>query len=106
MNAAYAAVPISSRTPNTANQNNPLISTPKTTTANQITSSTSKNPMSTDRNTSVSRAIKSSAEQDALTSWRRRFCYLQVAGATSNIKRGARRRERRDAKTAIRRGTE
>lgn len=49
------------------------------------------------------RQIKTYGEQDALTGWRHVYCYLQRAGVRSSIKRGARRRERRDAKSVIRR---
>lgn len=49
------------------------------------------------------RQIKTAAEQDALTRWRRIYCYLQRPGVVSGIKRQARRRERREAKSAIRR---
>lgn len=41
-------------------------------------------------------------EQDVFTRWRRMLCYTQRGGVTSKIKRQARRRERREAKTAIR----
>jgi hypothetical protein len=50
------------------------------------------------------RATLGFAEQDTFTSWRRLYCYLQRAGAASKIKKGARQRERREAKTRIRRG--
>ena len=50
------------------------------------------------------RATLSFAENDAFTRWRRLYCYLQRAGATSKIKKGARQRERRDAKARVRRG--
>lgn len=40
--------------------------------------------------------MNSAAENDALTGWRRFYCYLQRAGATSSIKRAYRRRERHD----------
>ena len=48
--------------------------------------------------------LKSGAEYDALTTStsRRRYCYLQKAGATMSIKRQYRRRERRVAKRKIR----
>lgn len=42
------------------------------------------------------------AEQDAFSGWRRVLCYMQKAGVTSSIKRGARRRERREAKHLLR----
>lgn len=44
------------------------------------------------------RFAKTAAEVDTFSSWRRRYCYLQRAGATSKIKRQARRRERREGK--------
>ena len=50
------------------------------------------------------RATRGGAEVDVFTSWRRLYCYLQRAGAASKVKKGARQRERRDAKTRIRRG--
>jgi hypothetical protein len=46
----------------------------------------------------VSRQIKSAAEQDVHTRWRRLYCYTQRAGVTSKIKRQTRRRERREGK--------
>jgi hypothetical protein len=42
------------------------------------------------------------AETDAFTGWRHLYCYLQKAGTRAEIKRGARRRERRQAKNEIR----
>lgn len=50
------------------------------------------------------RAAKSAAEDDVFTRWRRVYCYTQRAGVTSSIKRGARRRERHNAKRQIQRG--
>lgn len=44
------------------------------------------------------RRVVGGSEQDALTGWRRWYCYTQRAGVTSKIKRQARRRERREAK--------
>jgi hypothetical protein len=38
------------------------------------------------------------AEQDVLTSWRRVYRWTQRAGATSYVKKQARRRERREGK--------
>jgi len=52
----------------------------------------------------MARQIKGGAEQDAFTSWRRYYCYLQRAGVAKAIKRGANRRERRNAKKDIREG--
>jgi hypothetical protein len=43
----------------------------------------------------MKRRIKSAAEQDVFTGWRKLYCYTQRAGVTSRIKRQARRRERR-----------
>lgn len=50
------------------------------------------------------RAIISWDEDDAYTSWRKAYCYLQKAGAVKYIKRKTHRRERREARQAIRRG--
>lgn len=50
------------------------------------------------------RETRGFAEDDAFTGWRRVYCYLQRAGATAKIKKGARQRERRDARDRIRRG--
>jgi hypothetical protein len=46
--------------------------------------------------------LKTADEQDALTSWRRFYVYLQRPGAADKIKRRYRRRERRLAKKEIR----
>lgn len=43
-------------------------------------------------------------EQDAYTPWRKVLCYLQYPGVVKKIKRKTHRRERREAKQAIRRG--
>lgn len=43
-------------------------------------------------------------EDDAYTSWRKFYCYLQKAGAVRYIKTKTHRRERREAKQAIRNG--
>ena len=40
-------------------------------------------------------------EQDAYTSWRRLYCYLQRAGAVKAIKRRTHRRERREGRAEI-----
>jgi len=48
-------------------------------------------------------AIVGWAEEDAYTSWRKFYCYLQRAGAVKAIKRATHRRIRREAKTEIRR---
>lgn len=50
------------------------------------------------------RQIVSWDEDDAYTSWRHVYCYLQKAGAVKYIKRKTHRRERREARLAIRRG--
>ena len=50
------------------------------------------------------RAIVSWDEDDAYTSWRHVYCYLAKAGAVKFIKRKTHRRERREAKLAIRNG--
>lgn len=51
------------------------------------------------RRTMGRRASKTAAEVDLHS--RSIYCYLQRAGATSSIKRMARRRERHDAKRAL-----
>lgn len=51
-------------------------------------------------------AVKGWAEQDAYTSWRKFYCYLQRAGAVKSIKRDTHRRIRRETKTEIRRESE
>lgn len=45
-------------------------------------------------------------EEDAYTSWRRFYCYLRRAGVVKAIKRRTHKRERREAKAAIRAGDE
>ena len=51
------------------------------------------------------RAIVGWDEEDAYTGWRKLLCYLDNrAGAVKYIKRKTHRRERREAKQAIRRG--
>jgi hypothetical protein len=52
----------------------------------------------------MTRPIRSSAEGDVFTTWRRRFCYTQRAGTCAKIKRQYRRRERREGKQEIRTG--
>ena len=42
------------------------------------------------------------AEDDVFTKWRHQYRYTQRAGVCAKIKRGARRRERREAKVSIR----
>lgn len=54
----------------------------------------------------MKRIAKTAAEQDVVTGWRRYLCYMQHAGVVSGIKRQMRRRERREAKHEIRRGSE
>lgn len=51
----------------------------------------------------MKRKMKSGDEYDVFTGWRRYYKWTQRPGATSKVKRGARRRERREAKTEIRR---
>jgi len=49
------------------------------------------------------RQRKTGAEWDAYSRWGRKYlCYLQRAGARSSIKRMSRRRERHEARHAIR----
>lgn len=50
------------------------------------------------------RAAVSMAEVDTFTRWRHRMAYLAHAGVKDKIKKGARRRERHDAKARIRHG--
>jgi hypothetical protein len=50
--------------------------------------------------------MKSSAEYDALTSWRHVLIYVQRAGVKASIRTGFNRRERRTAKDDIRKGRE
>jgi hypothetical protein len=47
------------------------------------------------------RHITTWAEQDAYTSWRHLYCYLQRAGAVKAIKQETHRRERRTARQEI-----
>lgn len=49
------------------------------------------------------RRIVTGDEQDTHTRWRRRYCYLQRAGATAGIKRRTRRRERHERDRQLRR---
>ena len=53
----------------------------------------------------MKRKTVTAAEYDVISRWRRFYCYLSRAGATSGIKRQMRRRERRDAKRDTRRET-
>ena len=50
----------------------------------------------------MSRRIVTAEEQDAYTSWRKYYCYLQKAGAVKGIKTRTHRRERREGKAEIR----
>jgi hypothetical protein len=50
------------------------------------------------------RPVKGWDEQDALTGWRTVYTSMQRPGATSQVKRRYRRRERRQGKDSIRRG--
>lgn len=47
------------------------------------------------------RRIITADEQDVYTGWRRIYCWTQRAGATSEVKRRTRRRERREGKAEI-----
>jgi hypothetical protein len=48
------------------------------------------------------RPIVNCDEQDAYTAWRSVLCYTQRAGVVKAIKRTTHKRERREARTAIR----
>jgi hypothetical protein len=48
------------------------------------------------------RPIRGGAEQTVFTGWRKLYCWTQRAGATSAVKRRARRRERRAGKQETR----
>jgi hypothetical protein len=50
----------------------------------------------------MARAVKSFDEQDVFTSWRRVYCWTRRAGACRRVKRRANRRERHEARAAIR----
>ena len=54
----------------------------------------------------MSRRIVNADEQDAYTKWRNFLCYTQRAGVVKSIKRRTHRRERREAKQALRRTNE
>lgn len=45
--------------------------------------------------------IKSAAEYDVITKWKKYLCYLQRPGVSSGIKRQLRRRARHEAKLDI-----
>lgn len=48
----------------------------------------------------------SAEENDAYTSWRKYYCYLQRAGAVKQVKKRTHRRERREGKEEIRKEIE
>jgi hypothetical protein len=48
------------------------------------------------------RRITGGDEQDVHTPWRKALCYTQRAGVTAKVKRMTRRRERREARKALR----
>ena len=50
------------------------------------------------------RPVVNGDEQDAYTRWRSVLCYTQRAGVVKAIKRTTHKRERREARAAIRRG--
>jgi hypothetical protein len=52
------------------------------------------------------RPIVTWSEEDAYTGWRKVYCYLGKAGAVAWIKTRTHRRERREAKKALRAGEE
>lgn len=53
------------------------------------------------------RPARDADEVDAVSRWGRRYlCYTQRPGARSAIKRRVRRRERREGRATIRKGTE
>ena len=54
----------------------------------------------------MKREVKTADEQDVFTGWRRMYVWTQRAGATSKVKRRARRRERHEARNRIRQGEE
>ena len=54
----------------------------------------------------MKRKAKHADEYDVISSWRKYYCYLARAGATNAIKTRMRRRERREARAEIRKGTE
>lgn len=49
----------------------------------------------------MKRRIVTADEQDAYTSWRKFYMYLQCPGAVRDIKRRTHRRERREARAEI-----
>lgn len=58
------------------------------------------------RSTMERRPIVTWSEEDAYTGWRKVYCYLGKAGAVAWIKSRTHRRERREAKKALRAGEE
>jgi len=50
------------------------------------------------------RLIRTGDEQDVLTGWRAVYCWTKRAGATSRVKRRARRRERHEARAILAKG--
>jgi hypothetical protein len=48
------------------------------------------------------RLMKSADEQDVHTAWRKLYIWTQRTGATAKVKRRTRRRERHDARQALR----
>ena len=50
----------------------------------------------------MARRIRDGDEQDAYTSWRRAYSYLQRAGAVKAIKRRTHKRERREGRADAR----
>lgn len=50
----------------------------------------------------MKRQMKTAAEYDAFTRWRRYYCYLSRAGTVKKIKRQANRRERREGRREAR----
>jgi hypothetical protein len=45
--------------------------------------------------------LKTGAEEDAVTRWRRVLCYMRKPGVTHGIKKQMSRRDRRDAKLRL-----
>ncbi|QGZ17342.1 hypothetical protein SEA_POWERPUFF_44 [Arthrobacter phage Powerpuff] len=59
------------------------------------------------RSTMGRRPARDADEVDAVSRWGRRYlCYIQRPGVRSAIKRRVRRRERREGRATIRKGTE
>ena len=50
------------------------------------------------------RPVRGGAEQDVFTRWRRLYCYTQRARVCKKVKTSASRRDRREARRAIRNG--